>query len=100
MLGASGSVQRGETRLDGRHWRMSQRRRHLHRMYHARLSRQVHAFHESAAGFSFVFRCGSNLWTRDSCLAPVHAVIAEQRAQLAQTNAVMWGGNGFVFMAE
>src|SRR4029077_20831905 len=87
MLGAGGSVQRWQAWMDGRNWRMSQRRRHLHRVYDAGLSRQVHAFYESAAGFSFVVDCGSNLWTRHSGLAPFHTVVAEQRAQLAQTSA-------------
>jgi hydrogenase small subunit len=36
--------------LDGRRWRMPQRRRHLHRLHHARFSGQVHAVHGRAAG--------------------------------------------------
>ena len=36
----------------GGHRRMSQRWRHLHRMYHAGISRQVHAVHGPAAGFA------------------------------------------------
>src|SRR5205085_1155258 len=38
-----------ETRLDGRHRRLPQRRRHLHRLHHARLPRQVHALYGRAA---------------------------------------------------
>ena len=68
-----------------------ERRRHLHRMHHARLSRQVHALHESAAGFSVVFGCGANLWPRDSRLAPLHPGIAEQGAELAQADEVASG---------
>src|SRR5580693_1915712 len=100
MLGAGGSVQRWKARVDGGHWRLSQRRRHLHRMHHARLSRQIHAFYESAAGFSFVLDRGSNVWTRDSRLAPLHAVVAQQRAYLAQADAVVWSNHGFGFVAE
>ena len=45
-LGCWGPVvqlQRGQARLDGRRGRLPQRRRHLHRLHHARLSGQVHA---------------------------------------------------------
>jgi Ni,Fe-hydrogenase I small subunit len=38
MLGASRPMQRGEARLDGRYWRMPQRRRNLHRVHDAGLS--------------------------------------------------------------
>ena len=51
-LGCWGPVvqlQRAEARLDGRHRRLPQRRRHLHRLHHARLPRQVHAVHGRAA---------------------------------------------------
>ena len=50
MLGSGGQLQCAQARLDGRHRRLSQRRRHLHRLHHAWLSRQVHAFHGRAAG--------------------------------------------------
>jgi hydrogenase small subunit len=45
LLGTGGQLQRHQARLDGRHRRLSQRGRHLHRLHHARLSRQVYAFH-------------------------------------------------------
>ena len=45
----------GKRGMDGRDRRLSQRRRNLHRLHHARLSRQIHAVHESAAGFASVF---------------------------------------------
>ena len=45
LLGARRQLQRDETRLDGRHRRMSERRRHLHRLHDARFSRQIHALH-------------------------------------------------------
>ena len=49
LLGAGGQLQRAQARLDGRHRRLPQRRRHLHRLHHARLPRQVHAVHGRAA---------------------------------------------------
>ena len=39
----------GQTRLDGRHRRLSERRRRVHRLHDARLSRQIHALHGRAA---------------------------------------------------
>ena len=45
LLGTGGELQRAQARLDGRHRRLPQRRRHLHRLHHARLPRQVHAVH-------------------------------------------------------
>ena len=50
LLGAGRELQRDQARLDGRHRRLPQRRRHLHRLHDARLSRQVHALHGRAAG--------------------------------------------------
>ena len=84
----------GQTRLDGRHRRLSECRRNLHRLHHARLSRQVHAVHESAAGLAVVFGRGADLWTSDSRAAPVYAVVAEQRAELAQARASAIGRCG------
>ena len=49
LLGAGRQLQRPQARLDGRHRRLPQRRRHLHRLHHARLPRQVHAVHGRAA---------------------------------------------------
>ena len=46
MLGPCGSVQCGKARVDGGHWRLPKRGRHLHRVYHAGISRQVHAVHQ------------------------------------------------------
>src|ERR1700693_4734929 len=100
MLGAGCAMQRWKAGMDGRHWRMSECWRHLHRMHHARVSRQVHAFYESAAGFSFVLGCGADLWTRDSRLAPLHPSVAEQRTELAQADTLVWSNNVFVFVAE
>ena len=49
LLGPGGQVQRAQARLDERHRRLPQRRRHLHRLHDARLPRQVHAVHGRAA---------------------------------------------------
>ena len=45
LLGAGRQLQRSQARLDGRHRRLPERRRHLHRLHDARLPRQVHAVH-------------------------------------------------------
>ena len=45
LLGAGGAMQRAQTWLDGRHRRLPECRRHLHRLHHAGLPRQVHAVH-------------------------------------------------------
>ena len=87
MLGARGAVQRGEARLDGRNWWLSQCWRDLRWMYDAGISGQVHAFYESAAGFAIVFGGGANLWTRNSRLAALHAIVDEQGTELAETDA-------------
>jgi hypothetical protein len=48
-LGCCRQLQRHQAWLDGRAWRLSQRRRHLHRLHYAGLPRQVHALHGRAA---------------------------------------------------
>ena len=50
LLGPGREVQRAQARLDQRHRRLPQRRRHLHRLHDARLPRQVHAVHGRATG--------------------------------------------------
>ena len=45
LLGTGGQLQRHQARLDGRHRRLPQRRRHLHRLHHAGIPGQVHAVH-------------------------------------------------------
>ena len=49
LLGAGRQLQRPQARVDGRHRRLPERRRHLHRLHDARLPRQVHAVHGRAA---------------------------------------------------
>lgn len=50
LLGSGRQVQRAQARLDERDRRLPQRRRHLHRLHHARVPRQVHAVHGRAPG--------------------------------------------------
>ena len=63
-----------------RHRRLSQRRRHLHRLHDARLSRQVHAVHESAARV----RCSRRL----PCMTYGRAIHALRRFTQASLNKV------------
>src|SRR5277367_2935662 len=84
-------MQRRQARLDGRDRRLPECRRHLHRMYHARISRQIHALYESAAGFSVVFGCCADVRPRHSRPAPLHPVVDEQGTQLAQADACLEG---------
>ena len=50
LLGTGGAVQRRQARLDGRDRRLPQRRRHLHRVHHARIPRQVQPFMDQPPG--------------------------------------------------
>ena len=61
LLGSGGQVQRAQARLDERDGRLPERRRHLHRLHHARLPRQVHAVHGRAAGRQAVHHRGPGL---------------------------------------
>ena len=49
LLGAGGQLQRAQARVDGRHRRLPERGRHLHRLHDAGVPRQVHALHGRAA---------------------------------------------------
>ena len=51
--------------------------RHLHRMHHAGLSRQIYAIHGPAAGVAAVVKRGDDVWQGDSCPAPVHTGVAQ-----------------------
>ena len=83
LLGAGGAVQRRQARLDERHRRLPQCRRHLHRLHDARLSRQVHAVSGRAAGGQALDDGRFRLWTDRSRVAAVHAGFDEQRTRLA-----------------
>ncbi|CAK7283410.1 hypothetical protein SGPA1_21385 [Streptomyces misionensis JCM 4497] len=45
LLGAGRQLQRAQARLDVRHRRLPERRRHLHRLHDAQLPRRLHAVH-------------------------------------------------------
>ena len=45
LLGSGCELQRDQTRLDGRHRRLPERGRHLHRLHHAGIPGQIHAVH-------------------------------------------------------
>ena len=72
VLGTGCSVQRGETRLDGGHRRVPQCRWHLYRLHHARLSGQIYALHEPAAGLTAFCERNRDLWKSDSRAAQVY----------------------------
>ena len=85
MLGSGGAMQCGQAGMDGRNRRLPQRRRHLHRMHHARISGQVHAVHEPAAGIAAVFPRGADLRPGDprACGAlPRHRSIRSRAGEI------------------
>ena len=84
LLGAGGQLQRAQARLDGRHRRLPQRRRHLHRLHHARLPRQVHAVHGRAARRQAVDRRPIGIYGRMiRALRGVHQRHGQQGAEVA-----------------
>ena len=87
LLGTGGAVQRGQAGLDGRRRRLPERRRHLHRLHHAGLSRQVHAVHGPAAGLAALVRRGHDLRTGHPRPAPLHAGVPEQGARRGAAQA-------------
>src|SRR6185312_6219941 len=84
LLGAGRAVQRRQARLDGRHWRLRQCRRHLHRLHHARLPRQVHGLHGHAARRAVVLNRGRDLWPNGPGAPPIHPIVHESGAPVAQ----------------
>ena len=72
LLGAGRQLQRAQTRLDRRRRRLPQRGRHLHRLHHARLPRQVHALHGRAAGRTVVVHRRRTLRQHHSHAARFH----------------------------
>ncbi len=84
VLGAGCPVQRRQARLDERHRRLPQRRRHLHRLHDARLPRQVHAVHGRAAGRQDVVGRGPHVRAHRPRAAQLHAELARQGAGVAR----------------
>jgi len=87
LLGASSSMQCRKARMDGRNWRLSEHRRHLHRLHDAGVSRQVYAVHEPTARVSPLVKCSVNVWAGDSCASSLYPGILEQRAELETSGA-------------
>ena len=88
LLGAGGQLQRAQARLDGRHRRLPERRRHLHRLHHARLPRQVHALHGRAARREDLVDRGSACTARRSARsARITNTHGQQGAEVAASAA-------------
>ena len=85
MLGTCRAMQCGEARMDGRHRRMPERRRDLHRLHHARLPGQIHALHEPTPGVVIVVACRADVWPGDSRSPPIYADVTQQGAKLEES---------------
>jgi hypothetical protein len=72
LLGTGSAVQRAQARLDFRHGRLPQCRRHLHRLHNAWFSRQVHAVHGRAPRRGALLRLDQTLWGADPAIAAAH----------------------------
>jgi hypothetical protein len=83
LLGPGRAVQRGPARLDGRRRRLPERRRRLHRLHDARLSRQVHVVHGRASRRAHVDLGGGALRPDGARAQPVHAGLHEPGAGMA-----------------
>ena len=84
LLGSGRQLQCHQARLDARHRRLPQCRRHLHRLHHAGLPRQVHAVHGRAFGRAFLHRRAHPLRQDDSHPARHHQPHHEQGDRVAQ----------------
>ena len=87
LLGAGRQLQRHQARLDGRHRRLPQRRRHLHRLHHARLPRQVHAVHGRAARRHAVVDARRHLRPRRSAACAASPTAPSTRSRSGGTAA-------------
>ena len=83
LLGAGGRLQRGQAGLDERRRRLRQRRRHLHRLHHARLPRQVPTVPRRAAGGQDVVVRGPALRALGAGPAQRHPGVDERGAGVA-----------------
>ena len=83
LLGAGGELQCAQARLDGRHRRLPERRRHLHRLHDARVPRQVHAVHGRAPGRQVVDHRHRRLRPDDPVAARLHQRHREQGTEVA-----------------
>ena len=83
LLGPGGAMQCRQARLDGGHRRLPERRRRLHWLHDARLSRQIHALPRRTARREAFDRCRVRLRPHGPRLAAIHASLDEQRAGVA-----------------
>src|SRR5258708_23909203 len=86
LLGSGCQLQRAKTRLDGRHWRVPKRRRHLHRLHHAGLPGQIHAVHGRAAGSEGLLRHDQHLRQDDPNSARIYQRNGEQGTEVAASS--------------
>jgi hypothetical protein len=63
--------------MDGRDWRVPERRGDLYWVHHAGVSGQIYAVYESTAGVAAVVERGDDVWEGDPCAAEVYAGVAE-----------------------
>ena len=84
LLGPGGATATSPSAAGWRHRRLPQRRRHLHRLHHARLPRQVHAVHGRAARRAASRRRPVGIYGRaDPRAAALHQQDREQGAEVA-----------------
>ena len=83
LLGSGGELQRAQARMDERDGRLPQRRRHLYRLHHAWISRQIHAVHGRAAGRESLRRHDRRLRTRDPRASLFHQRHRQQGTEVA-----------------
>ena len=84
LLGPGGATAMCPSAAGWRHRRLPQRRRHLHRLHHARLPRQIHAVHGRAArGEAFVATPIGIYGATIRALRSLHQRHREQRTEVA-----------------
>ncbi|CAO0829274.1 hypothetical protein SMICM17S_07536 [Streptomyces microflavus] len=83
LLGPGRQVQRTQARLDQRRRRLPQRRRHLHRLHHAGLPRQVHAVHGRATRRPRLRGGERRVRLRHPPAAPLHREDGRQGTEVA-----------------
>ncbi len=83
LLGAGRQLQRYEARLDGRHRRVSECRRHLYRLHDAWLPRQVHAVHGRTPGRHGLVKRDKRLRQRHPLVAALHEQDRQQGTEVA-----------------
>src|SRR5262245_11083105 len=85
LLGSRRQLQRDETRLDARNRWLPERWRHLHRVYNARLPRQIHAVHGRTTGRWILIHHGNRVRTHDHRSAKCDESHGQQRTKVASS---------------